>query len=71
MYDVYGAMCGTYEEACIVAGVDTPAQLEAEDAWYAMLNEIENLTRQVEVEWCNCAKQARKDAYRNDDFIPF
>lgn len=71
MYDVYGAMCGTYEEACIVAGIETPAQLEAEDAWYAMLNEVENLTRSVEVEWCACAKQARKDAYRNDDFIPF
>ena len=71
MYDVYGVTCYSYEEACIVAGIETPAQLEAEDAWYAMLNEVENLTRPVEVEWCICAKQARKDAYVNDDFIPF
>ena len=48
MYNVYGTICETYEEACIVAGIDTPAQLEAEDAWYAMLNEVENLSHPVE-----------------------
>jgi hypothetical protein len=36
-----------------------------------MRAEIENLRHPVEVEWCHCAKQARKDAYVNDDFIPF
>lgn len=29
-YDVYGVMCGTYEEACIAAGVDTPEQIRLE-----------------------------------------
>jgi hypothetical protein len=71
MYNVYGVICETYEESCIVAGIDTPAQLEAEDAWYAMLNEVENLSRPVEVEWCICVRNIRKDAYVNDDFIPF
>ena len=55
----------------MVAGIETPAQLEAEEAWYAMRAEVESLTRPVEVQWCNCATQARKDAYINDDFIPF
>lgn len=41
MYDVYGVLCGTYEEACIVAGVDTPAQIAAEIAWEAQLDAIE------------------------------
>lgn len=71
MYDVYGVTCYSYEEACMVAGIETPAQLEAEEAWYAMRAEVESLTRPVEVQWCDCAKQARKDAYINDDFIPF
>lgn len=31
MYNVYGVICGTYEEACIVAGVETQAQA----AWEA------------------------------------
>lgn len=30
MYNVYGTMCNSYEEACIVAGIETPAQIEAE-----------------------------------------
>ena len=30
MYDVYGVTCGTYEEACVVAGIDTPEQIRAE-----------------------------------------
>ena len=34
MYNVYGVLCDTYEEACIVAGIDTPAQLRAEDAYW-------------------------------------
>ena len=71
MYNVYGTICETYEEACIVAGIDTPAQLEAEDAWYAMLNEVENLARPVEAEWCICVRNTRKAAYDLDDFIPF
>ena len=32
MYDVYGVICGTYREACYVAGCDTPEQLAYEDA---------------------------------------
>ena len=35
MYNVYGVLCSTYDEACRVAGIDTPAQLEAEDRYYA------------------------------------
>jgi len=71
MYDVYGTLCATYEEACIVAGIETPAQLAAEAEWYAMLDEIENLSRPVYTAWCICAKQARKNDRINDDFIPF
>ena len=71
MYDVYGVNCYSYEEACMVAGVDTPAQSEAEDAWYAMLNEIENLNRPVEVEWCICVRNTRTAAYIHDAFTPF
>jgi hypothetical protein len=71
MYDVYGVTCYSYEEACIVAGIDTPAQLEAEDAWYATLNEVENLTNPVDTEWCICVRNTRKAAYDLDDFIPF
>ena len=71
MYDVYGATCYSYEEACMVAGIDTPAQLAAEDAWYAMLAEVENLRHPVDTEWCDCAKQARKAAHDLEDFIPF
>ncbi len=33
MYDVYGTLCGTYSEACEVAGIETPAQLAAEGMW--------------------------------------
>jgi len=55
----------------MVAGIETPAQLEAEDAWYAMRAEVESLTHPVDTEWCDCAKQARKVAYIDDDFIPF
>lgn len=35
MYNVYGVECATYEEACYVAGVDTPEQAAAEEEyWY-------------------------------------
>lgn len=71
MYNVYGVTCYSYEEACMVAGIETPAQLAAEDAWYAMRAEIENLSRPVEVEWCVCVRNTRKAAYIDDDFIPF
>jgi hypothetical protein len=30
MYNVYGVICGTWSEAREVAGLETPAQLEAE-----------------------------------------
>jgi hypothetical protein len=35
MYNVYGVYCDTYEEACMVAGIDTPAQAAAEEAYWA------------------------------------
>ena len=66
MYDVYGTLCATYEEACIVAGIETPAQLRAEDEWYAMLEEVENLRRPVPTEWCVCANRVPDYG----DFIP-
>lgn len=31
MYNVYGVICGTYREACEVAGIETPEQLAALD----------------------------------------
>ena len=31
MYNVYGVYCDTYEEACAVAGIETPAQMMALD----------------------------------------
>ena len=30
MYNVYGVICGTWSEACEVAGIETPEQLAAE-----------------------------------------
>ena len=33
MYNVYGVICGTYTEACEVAGIETPTQIAAEIAW--------------------------------------
>lgn len=71
MYNVYGTICATYEEACIVAGIETPAQLEQEEAWYAIVNEIENLTSQVQNQWCACVRPASKMVDYGDDFIPF
>jgi hypothetical protein len=71
MYNVYGVICETYEEACMVAGIETPAQLEAEEAWYAMRAEVENLSRPVEVQWCRCVRNTSKAASIDDDFIPF
>lgn len=35
MYNVYGVICGTYREACEVAGIETPEQLEAEARYEA------------------------------------
>lgn len=34
-YNVYGVICGTWAEACEVAGIETPAQLEAEARYWA------------------------------------
>lgn len=34
MYNVYGVICGTWSEACEVAGIDTPEQLEAEARYW-------------------------------------
>ena len=47
MYDVHGTICHSYEEACIVAGVDTPAQIKAEIEWNNICDEVESLTRPV------------------------
>lgn len=41
MYNVYGVICGTYEEACEVAGIETPDQLAAEERYYAAEEAIE------------------------------
>ena len=41
MYNVYGVICGTYDEACEVAGIETPAQLEAEARYWASVEAIE------------------------------
>lgn len=71
MYNVYGMICETYEEACMVAGIETPAQLAAEEAWYAMMAEVENLSSPVQTEWCICVRNTRKVSYDSDDFIPF
>lgn len=38
MYNVYGVICETYEEACEVAGIETPAQL-ADEARYEAAEE--------------------------------
>lgn len=40
MYNVYGVQCATYEEACIVAGVDTPEQIRADEAYDAMIANV-------------------------------
>lgn len=45
MYNVYGVLCDTYEEACIVAGIETPAQLAAEARWEAEEAAIEHQDR--------------------------
>jgi hypothetical protein len=79
MYDVYGTLCATYEEACIVAGIETPDQLRDEEAWYAMLYEVESLRLPVPTQWCACTKEASSRAYKlatanvpdYGDFIPF
>lgn len=44
-YNVYGVYCATYEEACEVAGCDTPAQLMAEAHWDAVEEAIEEQDR--------------------------
>lgn len=35
MYNVYGVICGTYSEACEVAGIETPEQLADEARYWA------------------------------------
>jgi hypothetical protein len=35
MYNVYGVICDSYDEACEVAGIETPAQAAAEEAYWA------------------------------------
>lgn len=34
MWNVYGVWCDTWNQACEVAGIETPAQLEAEDRYW-------------------------------------
>jgi hypothetical protein len=41
MYNVYGVFCSTWDEACEVAGIETPAQLAAEEAYWAAKEAIE------------------------------
>lgn len=41
MYNVYGIICETYREACEVAGIETPEQLEAEARYWAAEEAIE------------------------------
>lgn len=41
MYNVFGVVCGTYREACEVAGIETPEQLEAEARYWAAEEAIE------------------------------
>ena len=47
MYNVYGTICGSYEEACMVAGIETPEQLAQEERYLAALYEVENLKSPV------------------------
>jgi hypothetical protein len=70
MYDVYGVICGTYEEACIVAGIETPAQIDAEIAWQNACDEIEHLSRPVRC-WRCLEAAAREVGEPNDDPFPF
>lgn len=42
MYNVYSVICGTYREACEVAGIETPEQLAYEDACLAAEEAIEH-----------------------------
>ena len=53
-YNVYGVLCGTYEEACIGAGIDPPAQLRAEDAYWAEQELISSLREPAFTPYCNC-----------------
>jgi hypothetical protein len=41
MYNVYGVICGTWSEACEVAGIDTPEQLDVEARFWAAEEAIE------------------------------
>ena len=65
MYNVYGVMCDTYEDACRVAGIETPAQLALEEAYYAelaLLEEISHLHGPIpNLEWCDCSRQRISD----------
>lgn len=56
-YNVYGVICGTYEEACMVAGVDTPAQLRAEADYWAEQELISSLREPAFHPYCNCIAQ--------------
>jgi hypothetical protein len=45
MYNVYGVICMTYNEACEVAGIETPEQAAAEDRYWAAEESIEEQDR--------------------------
>lgn len=47
LYSVFGQACWTYDEACEVAGIETPAQLELEAQWH---REEENVRSQDAME---------------------
>ena len=40
MYNVYGVECASYDEACMVAGIETPAQLKAEAMFISAAQEV-------------------------------
>lgn len=70
MYNVYGTICATYEEACIVAGVDTPEQLRLEaeaEAREELLVELRGRAPAFRDWQCGCLG---RDAV-NDDPFPF
>lgn len=71
MYDVYGTICTTYEEACLVAGVDTPEQLRREaeaEAREGLLEELRERAPAFQAWLCVCAR-AVDSAFADE--IPF
>lgn len=53
MYNVYGVYASSYEEACMIAGADSPASLAEEDRYRAMEDEVYSLSQPVGCIWCS------------------